>query len=209
MQIVLALDPSGAFHEGKGCTGWCLMNKESKELLDIGTVSAEDYPTDMQYFAANIDLLYFCKNRYGTDLQIVMEDYVLYAAQAQAQTNSHMETCQLIGAIKYQAFLLDIPVKMQLANMVTTRWADTVLVAKGILVDGRFPNVDFAPNPHERDAFRHALHYATFNGKDIEEGGTYGIPTADPRALRGGTRSRSGFIPRGFCFAEEEGVGGQ
>ena len=206
MQIILALDPSGSFNEGKGKTGWCLLNQETKELLDIGTISAEDYPTDMQYFAANIDLLHFFKNRYNTDLRLVMEDYVLYAAQAQSQTNSHMETCQLLGALKYQAFLLDLPAKMQLANVVVQRWADSVLTAKGILTNGRFKDLDFLPNPHEKDAFRHAWHFATFNGTE-SEGEEYGIPTADPRALRGGTRSRSGFIPRGFCFAEEAGLG--
>ena len=208
MQIVLALDPSGAFHEGKGKTGWCVLNKESKEILDIGTVSAEDYPTDMQYFAANIDLIHFFKNRYNADLRMVMEDYVLYGAQAQSQTNSHMETCQLIGAIKYQAFLQDIPLKMQLANLVVQRWADPVLTVKGILVNGRFKDLDFFPNPHEKDAFRHALHFATFDGA-ATEGEDYEIPTADPRALRGGTRSRSGFIPRGFCYATEDGPGSQ
>lgn len=203
MKIVLAFDPSGSFNEGKGTTGWCVMNKESKEIIDLGAIAATDYPTDMQYFAANVDILRFFKNRYQQDLEVVIEDYVLYAQQAQTQTNSHMETCQLIGVLKYQAFLLDTPVHMQLANLVVTRWGDPVLMAKGIIVDGKLGGMP--ANPHEKDAFRHALHYSTF-GTRLVEGVDHELLTSDPRALKGGTRSRSGFIPRGFCFAEEAGT---
>ena len=208
MRVVLGIDPSGAFHEGKGTTGWCLINQDSKEIMDVGSISAKDYPTDMQYFAANVDLLHFFKKRYMAELSIVIEDYVLYAAQAQSQTNSHMETSQLIGVLKYQAFLLDIPIKTQLANQVVQRWSDQVLAAKGILVDGRFAGISFAPCTHENDAYRHALHFATFKGAE-PEGEPNGLPDTDPRALRGGTRSSSGFIPRGFCYVTEDGTRGK
>lgn len=200
MKVILAFDPSGAFNEGKGTTGWCLMTEQTHEILDIGAVAAEDYPTDMQYYAANVDVLRFYRNRHGRDLKVVIEDYILYAAQAQSQTNSHMETCQLIGILKYQAFLLDTPVTMQLANRVVERWNDKVLEAKGIMVNGKLRGLQL--NAHEKDAFRHALHFAIFGDKQ-PEGEDNGLPQTDPRALKGGTRSVSGFIPRGFCYAEE------
>lgn len=206
MKVILAFDPSGAFNEGKGTTGWCLLQKESKEIIDIGAIAASDYPTDMQYFAANVDILRFFKNRYQQDLEVVIEDYVLYAKEAQSQTNSHMETCQLIGVLKYQAFLLDMPVHMQMAMQVVNRWGDPVLQAKGIISNGMLQG--YPANPHEKDAFRHALHYATFGTKPAE-GESYELHGTDPKALKGGTRSRSGLIPRGFCFAEEDGTGRQ
>ena len=36
-KYVLAFDPSGSFYEGKGTTGWCIMDTKTKEVL-IGKV---------------------------------------------------------------------------------------------------------------------------------------------------------------------------
>jgi hypothetical protein len=141
--------------------------------------------------------------RYGKDLHIVIEEYLLYGQNAASHTNSRMETSQLIGILRYMAFLADVPVKMQTASLVSNRWADSVLTANKLLVNGKFPNIpDFIPCEHEIDAFRHAWHFATFGDKQ-PEGEPHELSRSDPRELRGGTRSVSGFIPRGFCYAEE------
>ena len=209
MEIILAFDPSGAYHEGKGTTGWCVLNKDTKAVIDIGSISAKDYPTDMQYYAANVDILRFMRRKFGSDLRVVFEDYVLYAQQAVSQTNSHMETCQLLGILKYNAFLLDVPYTMQMAHQVVNRWSDSVLRSKGIMQGNEFVGlVEFVPNDHEKDAYRHALHFATFDGKE-PKGEDNGLSKPDPSSLRGGTRSRSGLIPRGFCYATEDGPGGE
>ena len=204
MRVILAFDPSGAYHEfGKGTTGWCLLNRDAKAVIDFGRIAAEDYPTDMQYYAANVDVLRCMAKRYGKDLHIVIEEYLLYGQNAASHTNSRMETSQLIGILRYMAFLADVPVKMQTASLVSNRWADSVLTANKLLVNGRFPNIpDFIPCEHEIDAFRHAWHFATFGDKQ-PEGEPHELSRSDPRELRGGTRSVSGFIPRGFCYAEE------
>ena len=34
-RYVLALDPSGAYKEGKGTTGWCLFDNETKQIAKV------------------------------------------------------------------------------------------------------------------------------------------------------------------------------
>ena len=41
-KYILALDPSGNFSEGKGITGWCLMNDKG-ELIETGVIKATTY----------------------------------------------------------------------------------------------------------------------------------------------------------------------
>ena len=44
-RYILALDPSGNFKEGKGITGWCLLDTQTKKIAKFGYISAEMYRT--------------------------------------------------------------------------------------------------------------------------------------------------------------------
>lgn len=160
---ILALDPSGNFDEGKGTTGWVLMNYKEK-LIASGAISAKDYNSQEEYWSAIIDLIERNSMRYHEGLIIVMEDYVLYRDKATSQTNSRMETCRLLGVIQYHCWRHHIAYTLQLAVQVKQRWSNELLLRERILYkdrdglhhtdSGYYMNV-----PHILDAFRHAIHY--------------------------------------------------
>lgn len=106
-------------------------------------------------------------------LYVVCEDYRLYASASQAQINSNLETPQLIGAIRYFCWESDIPLTMQMAAEVKTRWSDDVLRKKGWLHGGEsyhegrsFGNLRISG--HALDAIRHCLHFCTFKLKSLD-----------------------------------------
>lgn len=158
MTTVLSLDVSGNFKEGKGTTGYCeLVEGEPKYL---GELKAEDYISAEAYWQAHLNLI----SEFAPDV-LVMEGYRLYNHKGQAaskQANSELETPQLIGVIKVLAFQNKIPLHIQFAHEVKSRWSEKVLVAKGILEErnGRyyFDGLQ-STNDHKRDALKHALHY--------------------------------------------------
>ena len=39
-KYTLGIDPSGAYKEGKGTTGWCLLNNKNNKLTAVGTIKA-------------------------------------------------------------------------------------------------------------------------------------------------------------------------
>lgn len=161
---ILALDPSGNFDEGKGTTGWVLMNYKEK-LLASGSIAAKDYQKKEDYYKAILDLIDRNHIRYHTNgFVVVIEDFVLYRDKATAQTNSKMETCRLIGIIQYHCWLDQINYSMQLATAVKHRWSDELLLHERILYEDRdglhHTETKYWMNtPHVRDAFRHALHF--------------------------------------------------
>lgn len=163
----LGIDPSGAYDEGKGTTGWCVMDNDSFKLVTFGNIRASKYPSAMEYFKAHLDLILHFHNIYE-DLAVSIEDYVLYKTQALAQVNSHLETVQLLGVIKYACFLNDIHIAIRPAVRVKARWTDTILVHKQLLVCmGKHyyavvGNTPFVTCEHERDAIRHAAQFCAF-----------------------------------------------
>lgn len=164
-EYILALDPSGAFEEGKGTTGWCLFKTISGTIVEIGAVTALKYATQTEYWGVHITLLERVLAKYK-NVKVVCEDYLLYAHKADDQINSHMETCQLIGLLKYhvQEHFLS-PMKMQRACEVKNRWKNVILLHKGIIIKqhGYFCTpIGSRLTNHELDAIRHAVHYATF-----------------------------------------------
>jgi hypothetical protein len=165
---IIALDPSGAFAEGKGTTGWCLIDGASiHPVVLCGELKANAFKTAEAYWQAHCDLIaYLCKT-YNADV-LVMEDYVLYADQAMSQVNSSFETSQLIGILKLECARNNLPVKMQRAGVVKPRWKNSILVFKGIVTQkGKFWYVrDQRINGHILDSIRHGIHYLTFGGKD-------------------------------------------
>lgn len=160
-RYILALDPSGNFKEGKGITGWCLLDTQTKKIAKFGYISAEMYRTQQAYWDAHVNLL---DGLAGFAPELVIEDYLLYGNRAENQINSRLETPQLIGVIKYECYKRGIIFTMQTAVSVKTRWADDILVKKGYLRKQKrsYYIGDVLVSDHIKDALRHAVHYATF-----------------------------------------------
>lgn len=157
--IILAMDPSGAFIEGKGTTGYSVWayNEGNYKLLNIGQIAATDYNTAPEYYSAHLELLHQIKPD-----TLVIEDYLLYAHKAKQQIGSKMETPKLIGVIEQECFKLNIGIVVQKAADVKTRWNDDILVYKGILeVQGNHYNIGNikSVSKHIRDSIRHGIHY--------------------------------------------------
>ena len=169
-EYILAFDPSGNFSEGKGTTGWVLMNAKEK-LLARGYISAEDYKCAEEYWNEHLNLIRYNHKKYGANLIVVIEEYVLYRERSINQTNSKMETCRLIGAMQWLCWKLKQDYSMQLASLVKNRWSDELLLREQILYRNRSNLIHTESNlslglGHTRDAFRHALHYAVCRNKN-------------------------------------------
>jgi hypothetical protein len=169
-KFILALDPSGAYYEGKGTTGWCVYNCDMSCISLAGFIEAKHYDTRLGYWDKHLALLRKFVERYKNQLHIVIEDYRLYASKASNQINSSMETCKLIGILQYFCEANQIPYTMQLASEVKTRWTDAILFHKNLIVHTKrkctLPDKKTEVNKHARDAIRHAVHYATFKNKE-------------------------------------------
>ena len=168
--LVLAIDPSGSYFEGKGTTGWAIFESESRQLQAYGSIRAADYETVSLYYQAVGSLI-------KPEMKVVIEEYLLYANKAKQQINSKMETSKLIGYLQMRCYELNVSYSMQLAGEVVKRWADHILVHKGVIkqASGNLRNLYYALgkicNDHERDAMRHAIHYITFKLKKEKNNG--------------------------------------
>ena len=156
---VLAIDPSGNFDEGKGITGMVL--RDGDKIHPI-YVFAEDFEEAMDYYDEILDVI---DTHVTSQDQVVIEGYRLYnhkGMKAQTQSNSTMETVQLIGIIRYYCWKNKIPLSIQYAVEVKNRWSDDVLLKSNLLVKkgNRFylPSGTIITN-HARDAYRHLLHF--------------------------------------------------
>lgn len=161
--IIIAIDPSGnhdSEKEGMGTTGLAVYRNGTVELLEI---KASEYTTTEAYWAAVVDFTMFNRPDH-----IVIEGYKLYnhaGMSAQTQSNSTLMTSQLIGAIKLAAYRALVPVTVQYASDVKTRWSDEVLQAKGILEAGnKFKGQQ--TNAHKRDSLRHLCHFKKYKLKE-------------------------------------------
>lgn len=173
----MAIDPSGAFAEGKGTTGWCFMSTHPiPVLLESGTINAKFFESAEAYWNAHIGLI---KQMYATyitgdnTLIVVIEDFLLYADKAKSQTHSHFETVRLIGILQHWLWIIGIPYKLQTASEVKTRWTDDILVHKGYLTrrNKQLTLTNNAPIvSHTVDALRHAIHFDTFKNKECNHG---------------------------------------
>lgn len=160
---ILAIDPSGNFHEGKGTTGWVLMDTTEK-LIARGLIMAKDFNSAEEYWDAHIDLLQYNFDRHNDVLMVIIEDYQLYSNRAENQINSRMETCRLIGLLQWYCWSNRQAYKMENASVVKTRWSDEILINENILF--KEPNETYIHAGsglilaiHTRDALRHALHF--------------------------------------------------
>lgn len=160
-RFVLAFDPSGNYNEGKGTTGWCLYDTATSRIAKFGVIKASKYESLMDYWNAHIKLI---DDLSGYAITVVIEDYLLYSNKAESQISSRFETPKLIGMLQYELYLRGIKVVFQTASLVKTRWADHILVHKGLIKeqDGGYYIGEIRLSDHSRDAIRHAIHYATF-----------------------------------------------
>lgn len=164
-RYILAFDPSGNFKEGKGTTGWCLYDTETKRIAKFGSIKASHASGTEAYWSDHIKLI---DDLTGYSMEIVIEDYMLYSNRAQSQINSIFETPRLIGVLQYECYIRGIPVVFQTAAQVKNRWNDAILEHKGLieLRQGSYWLKDIQLSDHNKDAIRHAIHRATFRNKE-------------------------------------------
>ena len=162
----LGIDPSGEFNKGKGTTGFALLDNVG-DIVDLKGVAAEDYKTRMAYWAAVIDEIRFIADT--IDIQVSMEDFVLYASSSKALINDGMDTSKLIGVIMFYCFSNGIPLYMRNASIVKKRWDEPILEAKGLISKrgNKWYYGSDVTTPHERDALKHALHCHHFDSKKV------------------------------------------
>lgn len=168
-EFILALDPSGSFYEGKGTTGWCIMNCLENQITIAGDMQAANFDAMAAYWDAHLQLINRMFAKYNQKLIVVIEDYVLYAHKADNQINSHMETSKLIGLLQHHCWSHEIPYAMQLAAEVKNRWSNPILLHKRYIIHHRnkvmLPDCKTRVYQHRLDAIRHAVHYATFKNR--------------------------------------------
>lgn len=185
MSMIIGIDPSGNFNEGKGTTGICLLQSGTTNILWTDEIKAKDFNSPYGYWREHIHII----NKFSTNVikactwkplehspedpleifehelkAVSMEDYLLYADKSSAQINSKFETVQLIGLIKYHCWETNVPLAMRNAGQVKKRWSNKILEHKGYIVKcGR--GWATASNPNQRisrhvlDSIRHAVHY--------------------------------------------------
>lgn len=151
-KLVLSLDPSGNFEDGKGHTG-LVVAKVSEDGYDIvfkDTIRAYRFDTRTEYWSANMDAIDL-----GLDL-VIMEDFMLYPHVKQGF--SYMETPRLLGILEMHASILDIPIVLQRAVDISVL-TDEVLINRGILEKkkNRLWHKGKIYNDHERSALKHFL----------------------------------------------------
>jgi hypothetical protein len=154
---ILAFDPSGNFHEGKGTTGMAIEDKDG--IIFLGEIKASNYESAEDYWMEHINLIH---DNYIDHL--VVEGYRLYdhkGQKASAQANSILETPQLIGALRVSARIEEVPLIIQYASEVKTRWSEDILVRKGYLEKqgNRYYYAGHPTSQHQRDALKHLLHF--------------------------------------------------
>ena len=161
---VLAIDPSGNYgREGMGTTGWCLM--EDGEIMELGEIKASDFKDELRYWMEHDKLIIDSEPDH-----VVIEGYKLYnhkGKEAKLQSNSELQTPQLIGILKYCCFIEGITYTIQFASEVKTRWNEELLARQGYL-DKKANRYYFDGKPtsqHKRDAMKHALHYWRYKRK--------------------------------------------
>lgn len=163
-RYILSFDPSGNYNEGKGTTGWCLLDTVTNKIAKFGVIKALKYNSLEEYWQAHIILI---DDLSGYGCTIVIEDYFLYANRATSQINSKFETPRLIGVIQYECFIRGITLVFQTASAVKLRWTDKILEHKNLIEEreGSYWIGEIKLSEHCLDSIRHAIHYATFGNK--------------------------------------------
>ena len=160
---ILALDPSGNFKEGKGTTGFCLLNTRTKTVT-TWDIKAADYKSTEAYWTAITNCVADMQ-QHNKSIVVVIEDYMLYESKAQNQINSLLETPRLIGILQWYCFNNGIPYYLEFASVVKKRWTNKILAYKGYITvtpSGLTTLHGEKISRHCVDAVRHAVNYNTF-----------------------------------------------
>lgn len=162
MSITLAFDPSGNFTEGKGCTGFAYF--EEGRLLAFGHVDAEHYDSPYAYWDVVGEKILAVVET------VVCESYRLQAAKAKVQTNSYLETPQLIGYLAMLCHKRGIKWVYQHPQD-KIRVSDAILERMGVFqkVGKRLHCNGIPTNDHVRDAIRHGEYYFRFGKGRIKD----------------------------------------
>lgn len=167
--LLLAIDPSGNFKEGKGTTGYCIFDCNTGRVKETGTIAAKNFDCMEAYWQKHIELLTHFIRGQGKRA-VVIEDYLLYGDKATAQVRSRMETPKVIGVMQWFLWQAGIDYYMQLAADVKKRWSNEILVhAKVLTQQGAEYCLRGRKRPickHEIDSIRHAVHFYTFRVKE-------------------------------------------
>ena len=157
----IAMDPSGNFLEGKGQTGWVIIN--DGKIESFGQIRAQDYETREQYWKAHTHLWVE-----HSICDVVIEDFRLYKNKAHSQTNSEMETSKLIGYLEMYSYSEYMTLHKQMASQAKARFKDKILLHKGYVTkdsNGRLYINGVNVSRHIVDALRHALFYILLEEK--------------------------------------------
>lgn len=164
-RYVMGVDPSGNFHEGKGTTGYWILDCRTGKTKELGSISAKTCKSQIEYWERHL-MQFISANKKYKDIAYSVEDYRLYAAKARQQINSTFETVQLIGIIKYWMYASENTLNMRLATIAKNRFPDIWLEQHGYIYkkNGAWycKEKSKALMTHERDALRHALYYMYF-----------------------------------------------
>lgn len=165
-KYVMGIDPSGSYKEGKGCTGLSVFDVTTQMFVEATELRAAAYSSPVAYWEAHCAKIEEYRRKYQ-GLVVSIEAFILYQTTAMSLVNSEMETCQLIGIIKYHCFRYRIPITIRPAVMVKRRWSDEILEHKRyIYKSGRhwavFGTDCVCASDHTLDSMRHALHCAHF-----------------------------------------------
>ncbi len=171
MRVLIAIDPSGNFEEGKGTTGIAVF--VHGELLGTTVLSASDYDTAEHYWYSHSTAIRALSSVHMTEgekyedvVEVVCESYKLQKQKAIQQSGSWLETPQLIGYMRVAVAQNNIPFIFQ-DPPIKTRFNDSVLEKLGVVEKrGRsyFRN-DLPITMHERDAIRHGMYYIRYGKK--------------------------------------------
>lgn len=164
MNIVLAIDPSGNFDEGKGHTGLAWSFGDWDAVI-VRSVNAKAYKRRVDYWEAVVKYIKDLaeKHSVANNIHVVIEKYVTRSNGF--TTGKVSETAMLIGVLTYVCELNNIPYTMQTPSQVKTRYSDDALCKLFTYMESkgnRYYLGDHCTNDHERDALRHLAFYKNY-----------------------------------------------
>lgn len=172
--MILAIDPSGNFNEGKGITGWTLLSEDNGAIVKFGAIDASTCLTAEEHWTNHINLIKGITEEYDS-VYVVIEDFILYASKASSQINSRFETVKLIGIIQLYCWTEKIPLHFQTAVSVKRRWKNFLLEKKGFIEIKKYNKGKktyemcyingYKVNDHVIDSLRHGVHFYYFQTK--------------------------------------------
>ena len=164
MKIVLAIDPSGNFEEGKGHTGLAWSFGDWDNVV-VKSINAKDYKKRIDYWKA---VVHYVEDLAGkasplNKVHVVIEKYVTRSNGF--TTGKVSETAMLIGVLIYTCEIHGIPYTMQSPSQAKVRYSDDLLCSYFSKMDKKGNRYYFdgkCTNDHERDALRHLAFYKNY-----------------------------------------------